>query len=67
MKMDRKEAAFYLGGLRTEFPRLEFPVSVGCTQERREEARGQVMEALEMAIRVLGDLGGKDKAVLHEH
>lgn len=65
--MNRKEAAFYLDALRVEFPRLEFPVSMECTQEKREEARGKIMEALEIAIRALDNRAESGREALHEH
>lgn len=64
--MNRKEAAYYLDALRVEFRRLEFPVSVECTQEKREEARGKIMEALGIAIRALDDRGENEREALHE-
>jgi len=65
--MDHKEAYFFLDALRTEFPRMEFPVSCKCTQEHRQEFRGKIMEALNEAISVLGAEEAPDRSVQHGH
>ena len=50
------EVYYFLDALKTEFPRMDFPVSCECTEERRKEFRGKVMEALESALVILRDL-----------
>lgn len=61
--MNAREIYYFLDALKTEFPRMDFPVSCNCTEERRKEFRGKVMEALESALVILRDLEDPDTSV----